>query len=347
MCCSQLSVLKEILSDQQIRLLQEYFSLLTPKTFDKITASKVSMYLDISHDLSRKVLMKCKKEGILDISYGIRCPSCGALIKKVDDCLDIDETLDNCYVCGEANQEITSENVDLIFRLLINPKFFNLGQQSDKVMTVIPSYVAPQNALYNYVEDKSFDLNKELFLPDEHEYVNILGLCQNVKESITKKEKGESLERLAIYLFNLCKIFKAAGIRTELNQIDCYVRNKLFVPCGIFKTIGSRIIIECKNENVTPSGSYISKLHSIITEINSNGTLIQCGIIFSKQPPPSTYKEHAVKYYLHNKVIVLSMCLKEIKELAEARGNLLDFIEQKSEEIILDATSDLKVAGLY
>ena len=161
------------------------------------------------------------------------------------------------------------------------------------------------------------------------------------------KEKGDRLEDFVIELFNLCPVFRAAGIKTHLNQIDCCVRNKMYIHYGVLKTIGLRFYIECKNEDETPSGSYISKLHSIITETNSKEDGIKFGIIISKKKCPSTYKDHAVKYYLAQQIIVISICCDELKSLITAKGNLLELIERKSTEIILDSKTDLVEAGLY
>ena len=49
----------------------------------------------------------------------------------------------------------------------------------------------------------------------------------------TTKKIGDTLEDLTEYLFNLCSIFKAAGIRTSTNQIDCCVRNRMYLKYGI------------------------------------------------------------------------------------------------------------------
>ena len=143
--------------------------------------------------------------------------------------------------------------------------------------------------------------------------------------------------------------FNAAGIRTSTNQIDCFVRNKIYLDYGILRNIGARFYIECKNENATPSGSYISKLHSIISTTNasSNGECIKFGIIVSKKSAPKTFKAQAVKYYLLQKIVIIAICCKEIEQLIDQKGNLLELIERKATEIMVDSTSDLVQAGLY
>jgi hypothetical protein len=166
--------------------------------------------------------------------------------------------------------------------------------------------------------------------------------------SDTTTGKGRSLENLILYLFNLSKYLKAGEIKTATNQFDCYVRNTAYLPYGVFNWLGYRFVIECKNEKKAPKGTYLSKLHSIINVINaSDNKIVKFGIIVSKKNPPSTYKALAIKYYLCNKIIIISITLDELKSLIDLKGNLFELIEQKCDEVILDATSDLKMAGLY
>lgn len=87
----------------------------------------------------------------------------------------------------------------------------------------------------------------------------------------TTKKIGDTLEKLVEELFNMCPVFCAAGIRTSTNQIDCCVRDRAYLNYGVLETLGARFFIECKNENRTSSGEYISRLHSIISVINAGG----------------------------------------------------------------------------
>ena len=92
----------------------------------------------------------------------------------------------------------------------------------------------------------------------------------------------------------------------------------------------------------------MSKLHSIITTANGggNGKCIKFGIIISKEKGPSTFKELAVKYYLSHQVVIISICGKELEELFDNKGNLLDLIERKASEIMMDATSMKNLAPI-
>ena len=169
------------------------------------------------------------------------------------------------------------------------------------------------------------------------------------QKGATTKKTGDTLENLTKYLFNMCEIFRTAGVRTSTNQIDCCVRNKMFINFGIFKMLGGRFIIECKNEERTPKGEYLSKLHSIISIANasSKGECIKLGIIISKKKGPKTFRQLANKTYLSEGIVIISICGDELEELFKTKGNLLEMIERKVEEIMLDSTTDLKEAGLY
>lgn len=157
------------------------------------------------------------------------------------------------------------------------------------------------------------------------------------------------LEELTEKLFNMCPAFRTSGIRTSTNQIDCCVRNKWYLNFGVFNILGSHFYIECKNEAKTPSGTYLSKLHSIISVANAGGKgeCIKFGIIISKEKGPSTFKQLAFSYYLMHGIVIISICGRELKELFKTKGNLLELIERKAAEIMMDATTDLKAAGLY
>lgn len=349
MYCTQLSMLKDYLSEKQIETLQEFFLNLTENTKNNITVTKIMVLLDIDSKLARKVLMLCKSKGILKIIYAIRCPECGLLVKKYDEIpIDIDE-MKVCYSCGEEIQ-IELGMLELMFSYVDGIISFNEGQLHNIVsINKMNKKVAPtENIITKFIEEGSLDLNHEFFKPTKEEISELTKIYLSVKTSSTNNEKGNTLEFLIQYLFNISKILKANNIKTSTNQLDCFVRNKVYLPYGVFNIIGSRFIIECKNENKTPSGTYMSKIHSILNVVNANSeSYVRFGIIASKCPPPKTYHSLAVKYYLSAKIIIISLHLSEIKNIIDGNENLFDMIERKCDEIALDVTTDLKAAGIY
>ena len=346
MCCSRLLMLRDLLDQEQIEKLEKYFSGLIGGAAKSITVSKVATALNISSGLASKILTKCKEKGVLSVCYCIRCPMCNTLIKKVNSLAEIPEGTFICYSCDEEI-EIEPGDIEIIYSLNDESVFIK-GQRKEIINEISARSVVPENTMEEIF--LAGNVNEYLFHPKEEEYDKLLRMYNNIesREGTTKKI-GDTLEGLTKYLFNLCPVFQAAEIKTTTNQIDCCIRNKMYLKFGIMDTIGQRFFIECKNENKTPRGDYMSKLHSIISLTNAGGKgqCIKFGIIISKEKGPSTFKELAVKSYLADGVVIISICGEELKELFDNRGNLLDLIERKTTEIMLDSTTDLVKAGLY
>ena len=334
MYCSHLSALQGMLDDAQIQRLETYFSSLIGGATKNITVSKTVKALDISPQLASRVLTKCKEIGILKVFYTIRCPECGMLIKKVDSIADIPSKPFECYGCNEEI-EVGPSDIEIIYALEDDCVFIE-GQQGE--LDLSARAVVQEDSMETIF--LAGNVNEYLFHPTDEEYQKLRDMYASIaSRKGTTKKIGDTL----------CPIFKAAGIRTTTNQIDCCVRNQMYLKFGILDTIGARFFVECKNESQTPSGGYMSKLHSIITTANGggDGKCIKFGIIISKEKGPSTFKELAVKYYLTHQVVIISICGQELEELFDSKGNLLDLIERKASEIMMDATTDLKKVGLY
>jgi hypothetical protein len=344
MYCSHLSMLQEILTEEKIKQLEKFFAAQIGSAADNITVTKVKKALDIPASVASKVLTKCKEAGVVTASYAIRCPECNMLIKKVDSLAELPTGRFVCYGCDEEI-EITPADIEIIYAIVDKGVFIE-GQQ----------YECDKSARAVVHEDSmesiflAGSINEYLFSPTEEEYLHLKKMYSSIKSRKgTTKKIGDSLEDLVKELFNLCPIFRAAGIKTSTNQIDCCVTNKMFIGYGVLNTIGERFFIECKNESKTPSGGYMSKLHSIIDNTNAGGKTqcVKFGIIVSKEKGPSTFKALAIKNYLSEGIVMISICGDEIEELIDNRGNLLELIDRKASEIMLDATIDLKEAGLY
>lgn len=340
MSYSHLSMLQTILSQEQIDGLGKYFSNLIGGAKENILASAIMENLGFSLDVTQRVLKECTDNKILKRVYGIRCPKCGMLIKKVETIDEIPESED-CYICDESFDS-TLENVEVIYEL-IDEDFFNDGQR-----LIVKQSVAPENTLRALFE--SGNVHDIFYKPSEEDYGRLNELYEYViSPSMTTKEQGTTLEKFVSELFSLCEVLATTTeMRTDTNQIDCFVRNQVYIPYGIFNEIGGRFIIECKNEKKTPSGTYMSKLHSIITTINGkkNGSFIKFGIIVSRVPGPSTFQTLAHSYYLADDIVIIAICLDEIKKLLTERANLLDLLELKYTEIVMNATKNLEELGL-
>jgi hypothetical protein len=342
---SRLLKLNNLISDDKIKLLNKYFLELTENTKKNITVSKISRVLGISLANSTKVLMKCNEIGILSISYGIKCPECNMSIIRTDDIDDIPGDLISCYSC-EKDVTITTNDIEVLFSL-DNSISFNQGQQEIKDSTISAIPVAHEDTL-DYILKAGSALNEIFYNPTNLQYEELGVMYKSIFKNLENtKEIGDTLEGLVIKLFNICKAFNAKGIKTITNQIDCFVRNKMFIPFGVLNDMGGQFIIECKNEKKTPKGEYMSKIHSIIHTTNGRSKHVKFGIVISKEKPPKTFKSLANKYYLAHDIVIISIHGDEIKELIDKKENLLELIERKINEIKFDATTDLKKIGLY
>ena len=70
-------------------------------------------------NISSKVLTKCMKEGLLSVSYAIRCPKCDMLIKRVASFSEIPDGVFECYGCNEEI-EVTTKDVEVLYSLTDN-----------------------------------------------------------------------------------------------------------------------------------------------------------------------------------------------------------------------------------
>ncbi len=341
---SQLSTLSDLIEESKIEQLDRFFLGLLGQASKNITVSKVSRALNLSNDVATKILMRCREEGIVSISYGIRCPECGMLIRRLEDIKDIPDETVICYSC-EGEVDVSTRDIEVLFSLTNNPPF-NLGQhETNKQAPASP--VALGDSLENILL-AGISLNSIFFNPTDSQYAELKMMYDLIfKNTKTTKESGDTLEDLIVHLFNLSSIFNAGGIRTTTNQIDCFVRNKMFLPYGILNYIGGQFVIECKNEKKVPDGGYMSKLHSIIMTTNSKGKYVRFGIIASKIPGPKTFRNLANKYYLAHGIIVIAICGEEIRDLIDNKRNLFELLERKINEVIFDSTTDLKTVGLY
>lgn len=337
---SHLSTLENEFGKETVIKLNQYLSGLSMAQLQSITVFKIMAALNTDKNTATRILMACVDIKFMELQYILCCPECGFKVKKYASLNELPTGDIQCYSC-ESEFDASPENIEVQFRLTTLPDF-DLGQQASPA-----SPVAPINSLQTIFEAGA-GLNSILFHLSDERYDELLTMCKNVqKKQATTKATGDTLETLMIELINSCSVLEARGLKTSTNQLDGFARNKAFIPYGVLSQIGLHFVVECKNESTTPSGSYMSKIHSIIEVINGAKKVVTFGIIASKVAAPKTYRILANKYYLLHKITIISISLREIETMLVEKGNFLDLIERKIIEIHLDSTSDLKGNGLY
>lgn len=237
-----LSVLKNILSEEQCDNLGAYFCTLTTNTRDLITVSKISKLLDIDNKIALSALIECEKAGFLDKQYGIICPECDALIKM----LSVESYENNwfqkkvnCYDCDNVF-EVNDDNIIVYFKLVIDVSPFANGQQSrlkSEKGVEESAFVAQENTLTYY---KKIAEKLEIIADNqehEHKYRESLELA---------KKKDVELEEKAIKKYKRNKIISIClsliGY-TILVSIIIYVYKVYgFEKISVFVTFGSSLI---------------------------------------------------------------------------------------------------------
>lgn len=218
MCYSCLSILNEILSDEKIKKLKEYFIGLTPNNRDLITVSKIADALEVSNKTAVSIILKCEENGILQRHFGIRCPNCGMLIKEIPDASIEHVSINECYSCDEEIC-INEDDIVILFRLLKVEIPFECGQQSGQSISNEASIVAQEDTL------KSFKI-----------------LCESMTRSLEEKRIESYNDKLISEKREV--IHKKAVIQANKNRIINVILNilcigmALVVICGVYVKYG-------------------------------------------------------------------------------------------------------------
>lgn len=315
---SRLSTLNNELNNDQLESINELLNTLTPNSI--LTLSEFLKKTNFEVYLAKNILNKLCNENILFQSFAIRCPICDILLKKEADIKNIDHTI-YCYKCQE-NVDISSDDIEVIYKITSIP--FECGQQCEIQQVAVAHSI---DILSNFLTVNDF--NNIFYNPTDSDYEKLNNLYDKVFDTYsTTTEQGNALENLTRCLFDLCIQYKCTKLRTELNDVDCFVRSKFAVKGSILSELGSEIYVECKNENQKPKISYFQKLQSIMS--NSSGKF---GIIVSKKAPPKTYIKAAKFLYLQEQKIIISVSGNDLKKIIKDKKNLLECIEMKACEI--------------
>lgn len=344
---SQLSKLCNDFPENQINKVDAYFSGLTLAARTQITISKLADAIQCDYQTSSKIIYKCVENGLLEKHFALQCPICQTLILEVKLLPELLEISPYCSVCEdvvEMDSIDLQSNIILLFSIKSENNIpFGMGQQiNPSALNASAGTVVHADSLSQGVQGRLVTY-EDLYSPSEKMYDELKPMIETAKAPHqTTTEHGASLEQLVEKLFSCCVMFKATvKQRTETNQIDVMIRVKGLFELGLFKKIGCCFYIECKNEKTTPSVDYLLKLRSILHDAG------MCfGIFVSREKEPKTFRENANHIYLKDGIIIIRVCLDEIKSLIFNRSNLLELLEKKAIEVETNAEKSLGLDGL-
>lgn len=190
MYCSQLLNLSDLLDDNGINLVFDFFKSLTPNLYDRITVSMFMRHTNLKYDKALSVLCRFYENKLLDIRYGVICPECDFRIMT---CNDIAEVLDHekyCYDCGHYFK-VTDEDLILLFVMKGDLLPFVEGQHDDVlgIQSLVPSNVAPVDKI-SAIPRELYDL----FVVNMEKQNHILDLQRSEYENKAKREEKSERE---------------------------------------------------------------------------------------------------------------------------------------------------------
>ncbi|MFZ5352781.1 MAG: hypothetical protein ACOZCL_08660 [Bacillota bacterium] len=314
---------------------------------DKITAAKFSSKYQIDYDIAEILLEKCCSLEILTKQYAIKCPSCEHIL-KISTEQDLIDNLSNtvsCYNCDETNLHITPDDISIIYKLVRKPT-----NSPDKIKRLMMDSLGVEqppsriSTLGEHIEKDLSKVNDFFFNPTEDKKNQLKKLFEDLtSEYQTTKQKGDSLEKLAIDLLNSVKCFTATKeISTPTNQIDCTIKNTVALSPSIFDEIGCFFIAECKNEKKKSNNTYYHKLNSILMQIGG-----KFGILFSYSDATSTCGVLAREFFLSNKTIIINVNSTDMKKIIFEGRNFLDIIHSKIMSVKINPTKSLEETCLF
>lgn len=253
MYCSQLLMLDDILKKEEIIKYQNFLASLTPNTSKLITVSKVKSALDITEQMAAIALMRCADIGIMNLSYGLRCPDCGMVLKKIDDYNNLESIIINCYKC-EEDFSPTQDDIVVFFELIIEVLPFNMGQQEKIVdfnveniqvapcdlLTAIKEYCNLTVEEIKSAKDKDEKKSKVNYLLKKNDY-ELKAINKAIKESSENKRNRNKLIVLIsqsilflVYVYIIYAIYQ--------NVLDSKLSCSLSVASSIFLFVSDKLL---------------------------------------------------------------------------------------------------------
>lgn len=330
----------DVLNKKVVEEFDYWLTTLPRNNSQHIRVSTISSILDVQYSIAEILVQFAYKKGILKQTYLIICPNreCELPYETIDSADDMIEILGQeryCHNC-ENTFIVTEQNVIIEYKRIYLPDV-----SEDELREAILKRIGlsmGQEVLGNFCNADSLQNNLPgiytlYYSPDESAYIEMEAMKQGLDGPFKcTKEKGDVLERLALYLFKQIRYVTGTNeIRTYTNQLDCTMKFPL--SSSMFPTVlrymTPYFIIECKNEDSGPSNTYFHKISSIMA--GSNAIL---GIVVSRHSPGQPARDVAREAYLENKGTyqeryLISLSDADLDKLIDERKNLLEYIDWK------------------
>lgn len=308
---------------------------LPQRVSDRISIAKASNELNIKFSMAKGILEDSVSLGILEHRYAIKCPECDHVIEivSIEELYDKIRNINNCDACENENLTITDEDIQILYK-----KIENKIDIDDTNIVKKNINFNDTDSLRGFFEDSILNPNDIFFRPTEEQKKEMIKLFKRIGQ----KEKnttalGNQLRNFTEYVLRIVKVFEAANVRTQTNEIDCLVKNKLQIGIPYFlNELGSLIIVECKNEKTKPGNTYYHKIQGILKIFKS-----KCGIVVAINNPTKPALQLANINYLMDDIMIVAINYEELRKVVYENLNFLDLLENKIVMLKTNATTYL------
>lgn len=343
----------DILDESFVKEFDFWLATLPKRIAKTISISAVASKFEVKYSVADAIMKFAEKEGILKKRYVVICENEECQFFYGD--FEADELIGKIgerVYCHNCSREfiISYENTLVVFSKEKEP---NVPEKvfEEEIMKRIGT--TERNEYYGNFNDadslgKNIDEIFNLYYnPKESAYIELNRLKESINGPFnTTKEKGDSLEKLALCLFKQIKNVSGSNkVVTYTNQFDCTIRfpeSSVSFPT-IMNYMTPYFIVECKNEltsdgkGKTPSNTYFHKLSGIMDSNNA-----QIGIIISRGKPSKEDMIIAHDNFLLNKngnhqKILLSFSEEDLNALINKKVNLLKYMSYKMDMLTMNA----------
>ncbi len=336
-----LDVIEKTGAKEAVEKLDKHLAFLNNRSEKIITPSNIAIKLELDYNIINVMFKYIYEIGLFEKVYIVVCPECGREILTSDQRNLIDRVKDLDY-CIKCRRDITidEDDVYLGYKILKQPQLEEediIKETEELLGMTAKSFDTKELETLKELFKKNKENPHDFFYNPSEADIKFLkntfdSLDFNYKGSTTAQ--GSALEGLVLNLFNICTGMTATTIiRTEINQIDCIIRNDYCIPLTIYNELGSIVKAECKNEpKRTPGNTYYHKLYGII-EISKSQNEQAVGILFSRKKAAITCTNLAREYFLKNNIIIINIHDDDLDRIINRRENFLDVLQEKIQHV--------------
>lgn len=322
MCYQKLRRLRDYNIDED--LIERLKEILPEIPTKRVSPLLIAKKLNIDKKTAIDICVALEKLGLAKIRYEITCPECASDVLVLDNLKDIPKNKIQCDICG--TRFIPTEDdiwivCDFFFERKKEKNAFQDKHSIAKLGRVPLKDAFGSSFFKDNINHNLFEINRE----------KLREMLIKVEKAKTNQGKKETLEALAEYLFTSISGIISSGRnkRTQTAEIDVLLRLKgpvlTFHP--LFKEIGTRIVIECKNWNKNVGVETIRNFASLLESYK-----VKFGCLLVRRYITEEAWQTILNSFKQRDLIIVVLTLEDINNIING-ANLIEILEEKYEHI--------------